>query len=64
MHPVVAGLPDYVEVMRRGDLVTVINQSSSGVAVELPGRDFLTDEPVGAVELPGFGVQLLRHPAR
>ncbi|RZT60717.1 beta-galactosidase [Microcella alkaliphila] len=64
VHPVVAGLPDYVEVMRRGDLVTVINQSSIGVAVELPGRDFLTDEPVGAVELPGFGVQLLRHPAR
>ncbi|MGY6497615.1 MAG: beta-galactosidase trimerization domain-containing protein, partial [Microcella sp.] len=63
VHPVVAGLPEHVEVMRRGELVTVINQTPTAVRVELPGRDFLTDEPVGAVELPGFGVQLLRHPA-
>lgn len=61
--PVIAGLPETVEVARRGDLVTVINQAPDSVRVPLPGTDYASGDPVDEVELPGFGVQLLRLPA-
>nr|WP_269449690.1 beta-galactosidase trimerization domain-containing protein [Auraticoccus cholistanensis] len=64
--PVLAGLPPQVEAARRGDVVTLINHSTSPVAVGLDGLDVLA-APVGAtpsaggtLELPGYGWVMLR----
>ena len=45
--PVVAGLPEKVEVARRGHLVTLINHGDEAVEILLEGTDAETGEPVG-----------------
>jgi beta-galactosidase len=44
VHPVLHGLPDRVEAVRRGDLLFVLNHGRESVTVEVPGthRDLLT----------------------
>ena len=43
----VAGLPEKVEVARRGHLVTLINHGDEAVEILLEGTDAETGEPVG-----------------
>ncbi|WP_175408859.1 beta-galactosidase [Streptomyces sp. TRM64462] len=70
VRPVVAGLPDLVEAVRRGELLFVLNHGRVPVTVELPDaagpyRDVLTGaEVAGALELERFGVAVLREAGR
>ena len=42
IEPLVTGLPDTVEVARRGDILTVISHGDGPVSAELPGNDLVT----------------------
>lgn len=62
-RPVLEGLPEEVEAVRRGGLLFLLNHSRSTVAVKLPGRrlDLLTGvEADGGLELGRYGVAVLR----
>ncbi|MFF4359646.1 beta-galactosidase [Streptomyces sp. NPDC001604] len=62
-RPVLDGLPDRVEAVRRGDLLFVLNHGRESVTVQVPGthRDLLTGATVeGEVTLGRYGVMVLR----
>jgi beta-galactosidase len=62
LRPVLAGLPDRVEAVRRGELLFVINHNIDDVVVTTPGRwrDLLTDTLVDdQLRLPGEDVAVL-----
>lgn len=62
VRPVLPGLPDQVEAVRRGDLLFVLNHGREPVTVEVPDtrRDLLTDTVVaGRFTLDRYGVVVL-----
>ncbi|MFD8304797.1 beta-galactosidase [Streptomyces sp. NPDC059690] len=63
VHPVLPGLPDQVEAVRRGDLLFLLNHGRDAITVELPGshRDLLTRATFeGPCTLERYGVVVLR----
>ncbi|GAA3477214.1 hypothetical protein GCM10018966_017440 [Streptomyces yanii] len=61
--PVLAGLPEDVEAVRRGELLFLLHHGRGSVTVPVPGPhvDLLTGEDVdGLVELGRYGVAVLR----
>ncbi|MEV7870676.1 beta-galactosidase [Streptomyces sp. NPDC088124] len=63
VSPVLEGLPEGVEAVRRGDLLFLLNHGGKAVTVPVGGRhhEVLGGRPVdGAVELDRFGVAVLR----
>ncbi|MER8011598.1 beta-galactosidase [Streptomyces sp. NPDC094149] len=63
VHPVLPGLPDQVEAVRRGDLLFLLNHGRDAVTVDLPGshRDLLTGATFeGPCTLDRYGVVVLR----
>ncbi|MFE3828979.1 beta-galactosidase [Streptomyces sp. NPDC059092] len=63
LSPTLAGLPEDVEAVRRGELLFLLNHGGKSVTVPVDGRhhEVLGDRPVdGAVELERFGVAALR----
>ncbi|MFD9043069.1 beta-galactosidase [Streptomyces bottropensis] len=63
VRPVLDGLPDGVEAVRRGDVLFVLNHGRDTVTVEVPGtpRDLLTGATVtGTLSLARYGVAVLR----
>ncbi|MET9910801.1 beta-galactosidase [Streptomyces sp. NPDC006476] len=63
VRPVLDGLPDQVEAVRRGDLLFLLNHGRESVAVPVPGscQDLLTGVKVGGdVTLGRYGVVVLR----
>ncbi|MFI6864196.1 beta-galactosidase [Streptomyces sp. NPDC050421] len=66
VEPVLAGLPDGVEAVRRGDLLFLLHHGRDTVSVAVPGthEDLLTGEKaVDRVELGRHGVAVLRSAA-
>ncbi|MEE1757401.1 beta-galactosidase [Streptomyces sp. SP18CS02] len=66
VRPVVEGLPEGVEAVRRGELLFVLNHGREPVTVTVPGthHDLLTGaEVAGPMELERFGVAVLRETA-
>ena len=64
-RPVLDGLPEGVEAVRRGELLFLLNHGAKSVTVPVPGRhqDLLAKRCVdGSVELDRHGVALLRAP--
>lgn len=64
--PVLAGLPEGVEAVRRGDLLFLLHHGQGAVSVAVPGtyEDLLTGEKVvDGVELGRHGVAVLRSAA-
>ncbi|MEU1470425.1 beta-galactosidase [Streptomyces sp. NPDC005761] len=64
--PVLAGLPDGVEAVRRGDLLFLLHHGRDSVTVDVPGtyEDLLTGRRAdGRVELGRHGVAVLRSAA-
>lgn len=64
--PVLAGLPEGVEAVRRGDLLFLLHHGQGAVSVAVPGtyEDLLTGEKaVDRVELGRHGVAVLRSAA-
>ncbi|WNO68229.1 beta-galactosidase [Streptomyces sp. NBC_00121] len=62
-RPVLAGLPEGVEAVRRGDLLFLLHHGRGSVTVPVPGAqmDLLTGTVVnGSVELGRYGVAVLR----
>ncbi|MBK3645445.1 beta-galactosidase [Streptomyces sp. MBT33] len=62
VRPVLPGLPDQVEAVRRGDLLFLLNHGRDAVTVELPGshRDLLTQATLeGSCTLDRYGVVVL-----
>uniref|UniRef100_A0AAU2VK71 Beta-galactosidase n=1 Tax=Streptomyces sp. NBC_00008 TaxID=2903610 RepID=A0AAU2VK71_9ACTN len=65
-EPVLAGLPDGVEAVRRGELLFLLNHGRAEVTVTVPGalEDLLTGRAVrGQMELGRHGVAVLRNTA-
>ncbi|MDX2810147.1 beta-galactosidase, partial [Streptomyces scabiei] len=63
VRPVLDGLPDGVEAVRRGDVLFVLNHGRDAVTVEVPGtlHDLLTGTVVtGTLSLGRYGVAALR----
>jgi beta-galactosidase len=63
VRPVLGGLPDGVEAVRRGELLFLLNHGREPVTVEVPGahRDLLTEETVtDRITLGRYGVAVLR----
>ncbi|MPY57849.1 beta-galactosidase [Streptomyces spongiae] len=63
VRPVLDGLPDRVEAVRRGDLLFVLNHGRDQVTVDVPGthRDLLTGATVsGSLVLGRYGVAVLK----
>lgn len=61
--PVLAGLPEGVEAVRRGELLFLLHHGRGSVTVPVPGAyvDLLTGKSVdGSVELGRYGVAVLR----
>ncbi|WP_400994494.1 beta-galactosidase [Agromyces sp. GXQ0307] len=54
VEPVLAGLPEHVEVARRGRLVTVVNHGGPAASVDVVGTDAVTGDRVERVELEAF----------
>ncbi|KPI29341.1 Beta-galactosidase [Actinobacteria bacterium OK074] len=64
VRPVLAGLPDFVEAVRRGDLLFVLNHGRDTVTLSVPGthRDLLTGaEVTDEITLGRHDVMVLRH---
>ncbi|WP_309053894.1 Beta-galactosidase C-terminal domain, partial [Streptomyces sp.] len=63
VRPVLDGLPEQVEAVRRGEVLFVLNHGREPVTVEVPGthRDLLTGTSVtDRVALGRYGVAVLR----
>ncbi len=63
VRPVLDGLPEQVEAVRRGDALFVLNHGREPVTVEVPGthHDLLTGNAVtDRVTLGRYGVAVLR----
>ncbi len=52
--PVLPGLPEHVEVARRGELVTVVNQGGARVDVPITGVDAVAGERVDSLQLDAY----------
>ncbi|WP_406457099.1 beta-galactosidase [Streptomyces sp. NBC_00876] len=66
VEPVLAGLPDGVEAVRRGELLFLLHHGRETVTVTVPGvyEDLLTGRTAdGRVELGRYGVAVLRRAA-
>jgi beta-galactosidase len=66
VEPVLAGLPEGVEAVRRGDLLFLLHHGRDTVTVTVPGayEDLLTGSTAdGRVELGRHGVAVLRSAA-
>lgn len=64
IEPLVAGLPEHVEVARRGELLTLVNHGGDAVEVAVTGTDAVTGERVERVVLGSFDWALvLTEPA-
>ncbi|MDK1472415.1 beta-galactosidase [Streptomyces sp. 549] len=64
VHPVVAGLPEGVEAVRRGPLLFLLNHTRQAVEFDVPGthRDLLGGAThTGPVTLARYGVAVLRE---
>ncbi|WP_084003298.1 beta-galactosidase [Agromyces aureus] len=59
--PVVAGLPEHVEVARRGDVVTAINHGGPTATVPLAGTDLVTGAVVDGLELAAWEWAIVRE---
>ncbi|WP_308796965.1 beta-galactosidase [Agromyces silvae] len=59
--PVLAGLPEGVEVARRGDVLTVINHGAEPVEVPVRGTDLVSGESVGGVVLEPHDWRIVRE---
>ncbi|MDG5808332.1 beta-galactosidase [Streptomyces ossamyceticus] len=62
VRPVLDGLPDGVEAVRRGDVLFLLNHGRDEVTVDVPGthRDLLTDTTVtGPLSLGRYGAAVL-----
>lgn len=62
VRPVLDGLPDGIEAVRRGELLFLLNHGRDPVTVEVPGshRDLLGGVPVaGSVRLERYGAVVL-----
>ncbi|TFV96887.1 beta-galactosidase [Leifsonia flava] len=64
VEPLLSGLPETVEVARRGDVLTLINHGSQTARAAVSGVDLLTGASVDQVTLEPFGYVLLRMPAQ
>ena len=53
--PEIEGLPEHVEIARRGGILTVINHSADPFAVDVPGTDLLTGSTAARRELGAYG---------
>ncbi|MEV7611118.1 beta-galactosidase [Microbacterium sp. NPDC089320] len=51
----IEGLPEHVEIARRGGILTVINHSAEPFAVDVPGRDVLSGSTEERRELGAYG---------
>ncbi|GAA2237834.1 beta-galactosidase [Herbiconiux moechotypicola] len=60
VEPVLHTPSEWVEVARRGDVLTLINHGPETVVVPVEGTDLLTGDPVAGVTLERFGWALLR----
>jgi len=60
VEPVLPGLPESVEVARRGPLVTLVNHGGARVDLAVAGVDAATGERVDGVVLEPFGWRILR----
>ncbi|MBA2809338.1 beta-galactosidase [Streptomyces sp. KM273126] len=63
VRPVLDGLPERVEAIRRGDLLFVLNHGCDEITVDVPGthRDLLTGSTVtGSLVLGRYGVAVLK----
>ncbi|KQM82687.1 beta-galactosidase [Agromyces sp. Leaf222] len=58
--PVLPGLPEHVEVARRGDVVTVINHGGAPTRVPLAGTDLITGAAVDGLELAAWEWAIVR----
>ncbi|MER6492456.1 beta-galactosidase [Streptomyces griseorubiginosus] len=64
VRPALAGLPDQVEAVHRGDLLFLLNHSREAVTVEVPGlhRDLLTGQTgTDRLTLGRYGVAVLER---
>lgn len=55
VHAEIEGLPEHVEIARRGGVLTVINHSDEPFAVDVEGTDLLTGSTDARRELGPFG---------
>jgi len=59
VRPVLAGLPDYVEVMRRGRLVTLVNHGGPAFRTGIAGTDAVSGLRADDVELAPYEWRML-----
>ncbi len=62
VEPVLAGLGEFVEAARRGDVLTLINHGGDTVTVDVTGTDLLSGQAVTSVTLGSFDWVMLRTP--
>jgi beta-galactosidase len=60
-RPILPGLPENVEVARRGNVVTIINHGQGEATVTITGTDLVTGERASTISLPPFGWALIRE---
>jgi beta-galactosidase len=60
VEPVVVGLPEFVEVARRGHIITLINQGTTTVDLDLSGFELATGADIGRLRLKPFSYALVR----
>ncbi|WP_111766965.1 beta-galactosidase [Nakamurella deserti] len=60
--PELPGLPECVEVARRGSVLTVINHGAYPVSLSLPGSNLLTGDPLDDVTLAPFAWVMTDQP--
>jgi beta-galactosidase len=59
--PILPRLGEWIEVARRGNVVTLINHGLEPETVAIDGTDVLTGAAVSSVTLPSFGWTLIRE---
>ncbi|MFS0892714.1 beta-galactosidase [Microbacterium sp. 179-I 3D3 NHS] len=59
VEPTLPGLPEHVEVARRGSMLTLVNHGGPVAEIALSGRDVLTGEEVSAVRLAAWDWRML-----
>ena len=60
VEPVLAGLPETVEAIRRGDVLTLINHGTDAVAVSLPAGEILATPGAEGAEPHAAGADGIR----
>ncbi|MFS0911970.1 beta-galactosidase [Microbacterium sp. 179-I 3D2 NHS] len=59
VEPTLPGLPEHVEVARRGSMLTLVNHGGPVAEIALSGRDVLTGEEVSAARLAAWDWRML-----